>query len=174
VHHGDGTADIFRDRGDVLYASIHQAGIFPGTGPVTDVGVRGGEGHTINLPVPAGSAGDQWLSLLEWIIVPAGERFAPDLVLLSAGFDAHRDDPLAGCALDADDFAEMARHARDLGARVGAPVGAVLEGGYDLAALAECVPATMRALAGDRPASSVAADFLTERHAAHIGHWWRL
>ena len=174
VHHGNGTEDIFRDRPDVLYASIHQAGIFPGTGPLTDSGVRDGEGYTINLPVPAGSGGDVWLSLIEWIVVPVGEEYAPDLILISAGFDAHRDDPLAQCTLGAGDFAEMARHVRDLGARTGAPVGAVLEGGYHPPALAESVAETLAALAGDTPPASAAPDFLTERAASHIGHRWRL
>ena len=174
VHHGDGTADIFRRRDDVLYASIHQRGIFPGTGGLTDVGAGAGEGFTINLPVPEGSDGAVWLSLLEWVVVPAADEFAPDLILISAGYDAHRDDPLAGCALQAGDFAEMARHLRDLGARVGAPVGAVLEGGYDPPALADSVAATMEALAGDRPAHSAPPDFLTERAASQIGHHWRL
>jgi acetoin utilization deacetylase AcuC-like enzyme len=115
-----------------------------------------------------------WLSLIEWIVVPVGEEYAPDLILISAGFDAHRDDPLAGCALGADDFAEMARHVRDLGERTGAPVGAVLEGGYHPPALAEAVAETMAALAGDTPRASAAPDFLTERAASHIGHRWRL
>jgi acetoin utilization deacetylase AcuC-like enzyme len=174
VHHGDGTSEIFRETDRVLYASIHQEGIFPGTGPLLDVGSGQGRGFTINLPVPAGAGDEAWLSLLEWIVVPAGERFRPDLVLVSAGFDAHRDDPIAGCELDAEGFAEMARHVRALGERTGAPVGAVLEGGYALEALAESVAATMEALAGDRPPESVAPDFPTSRAASHIGHFWPL
>jgi acetoin utilization deacetylase AcuC-like enzyme len=158
----------------VLYASIHQSGIFPGTGRLIDVGARGGEGYSINLPVPAGSGEDAWLSLLEWIVVPAVAELGPDLILISAGFDAHRDDPLAGCELEAGSFAEMARHLRALGERVGAPVGAVLEGGYALGALADSVAATMAALAGDEEPGSVAPDFLTSRAASHIGHYWRL
>jgi len=128
----------------------------------------------VNLPVPAGSDGGVWLSLLEWIVVPVGEEFAPEMILISAGSTPHRDDPLAGCALEAGDFAQMARHVRDLGARTGAPVGAVLEGGYDPSALAESVAATMEGLAGDAPAASAAPDFLTERAASQIGHRWRL
>ncbi len=174
VHHGNGTADIFRTRDDVLYASIHQRDMFPGTGPLTDVGAQAGEGFTINVPVPAGSDGSTWRSLVEWIVVPAAQEFAPDLILISAGYDAHRDDPLGGCALDDDDFGAMAATVRDLGAQVGAPVGAVLEGGYDPPALARSVRATMAALAGDDPAPSVAPDFITERAASHIGHYWTL
>ena len=174
VHHGNGTNDIFHSSAAVLYTSIHQAGIFPGTGPLLDVGAGEGRGFSINLPVPAGTGEDTWLSLLEWIIVPAAVEFAPDLILISAGYDAHRDDPLGDCTLEVASFAEMARHVRALGRRVGAPVGAVLEGGYDLAALAASVAATMEALAGDREPESVAPDFLTSRAASQIGHHWTL
>jgi len=146
VHHGNGTAEIFRRRDDVLVANIHQGGIFPGTGAAEDRGSGPGEGFTINLPVAAGSDGDLWLSLLEEIVLPAGRRFAPRLILVSAGFDAHRADPLASCLLEAEDFARMASSVRGLADELGAPLGAVLEGGYDVDALAECVVATLRAL----------------------------
>ena len=149
VHHGNGTAEIFRRREDVLFASIHQSGLFPGTGPLGDVGSGPGEGYTINLPVPASSEGELWLSLLEHVVLPVASSFEPDLVLISAGFDAHRRDPLAACRLESEDFAAMARHVRDLAARLGAPVGAVLEGGYEPAILGECVEVTLAALAGE-------------------------
>jgi acetoin utilization deacetylase AcuC-like enzyme len=109
VHHGNGTAEAFRYRRDVLFASIHQAGIYPGTGPLNDVGSGPGEGYTINLPVPAGSGEELWLSLIERIVIPVAHAFEPDLVLISAGFDAHGDDPLADCRLEAGSFAQMAR-----------------------------------------------------------------
>jgi acetoin utilization deacetylase AcuC-like enzyme len=174
VHHGNGTNEIFRRSDRVLYASIHQSGIFPGTGPLLDVGVGAGEGFSINLPVPAGADEDAWLSLLEWIVLPAGAEFRPDLVLISAGFDAHRDDPLAGCELETGSFREMARHVRALGDAVGAPVGAVLEGGYDLAALAGSVVATMEGLTDGEEPRSVSPDFATSRAASQIGHFWAL
>ena len=113
VHHGNGTAEAFRRRPDVLFASIHQSGIYPGTGPLSDVGSGDGEGYTINLPVPAGSEEELWLSLLEHIVLPAAHAFEPQLVLISAGFDAHRADPLANCRLESTSFAQMARHVRD-------------------------------------------------------------
>ena len=100
VHHGNGTAEIFRRRPDVLFASIHQGGIYPGTGALGDAGSGAGEGYTINLPVPAGSEETLWLSLLEHIVLPVAVTFAPELVLVSAGYDAHRADPLAGCRLE--------------------------------------------------------------------------
>ena len=174
VHHGNGTNDIFRSSDAVLYTSIHEWGIFPGTGPLLDVGSGEGRGFSINLPVPAGTGEDTWLSLLEWIIVPAAVEFQPDLILISAGYDAHRDDPLGDCDLEAGSFAAMARQVRALGRRVGAPVGAVLEGGYALDALATSVAATMEALADDREPVSVAPDFLTSRAASQIAHHWTL
>jgi acetoin utilization deacetylase AcuC-like enzyme len=148
VHHGNGTAEIFRHRDDVLVANIHQGGIFPGSGARDDVGSGPGEGFTINLPVPGGSDEKRWLELLDQVILPAGRAFEPDLVLVSAGFDAHRADPLASCLLDASSFARMASRVRGLADELEVPLGAVLEGGYDVDALAECVVATLAALAG--------------------------
>ena len=175
VHHGNGTAEIFRRRSDVLCASIHQTGIYPGTGRLTDTGSGQGEGYTINLPVYTGSQGEPWLSLLEWVIVPAALDFRPQLVLISAGFDAHRLDPIGGCMLETADFAQMACHVRDLAASIGAPVGAVLEGGYDLGALADCVVAMLKALSGAGETKSIAPDpILTSRAAAQFGRYWRL
>jgi acetoin utilization deacetylase AcuC-like enzyme len=152
VHHGNGTAEAFRDRPDVLFASIHQAGIYPGTGAASDVGSGAGEGYTINLPVRAGSQEQEWTALLEQIVLPAARSFDPDLVLISAGFDAHREDPLADCMLETGSFAEMARRVRDQAAVSNAPVGVVLEGGYAPALLGPCVRATLEALGGDSPA----------------------
>jgi acetoin utilization deacetylase AcuC-like enzyme len=146
VHHGNGTAEIFRRRADVLFASIHQDGIFPGTGAPEDTGSGAGEGFTINLPVAAGAGEGVWVTLLEQEVLPAASRFRPQLVLISAGFDAHRDDPLAGCRLQASSFGRMAELVRAAAEDWGAPVGAVLEGGYDLPALADSVVATMAAL----------------------------
>ncbi|MFZ2112614.1 MAG: histone deacetylase [Solirubrobacteraceae bacterium] len=175
VHHGNGTAEAFRRRSDVLFASIHQAALYPGSGPLSDVGSGEGEGYTINLPVPAGCEEDLWLSLLEHVVLPAAVAFKPDLVLVSAGFDAHREDPLAGVRLETSSFGEMARHVRDMAERVGAPLGAVLEGGYEPDVLADCVVETLGALAGSEPPSSAAPEaLLTSRAAAQIGHHWSL
>jgi len=146
VHHGNGTAEIFRRRDDVLFASIHQGGIFPGTGAREDTGSGRGEGCTINLPVPAGSDEELWASLLADMVIPAAEEFEPQLVLISAGFDAHRDDPLAECRLEASSFGRLASIAKEAANRWQAPVGAVLEGGYDVSALAASTVATMAAL----------------------------
>jgi hypothetical protein len=175
VHHGNGTAEIFRRRDDVLFASIHQAGIFPGGGALADAGSGPGFGYTINLPVPAGADGATWLSLLEHVVLPAASVFCPELVLISAGFDAHRDDPLADCQLDSDDFAHMTCHVRDFAHRVGAPVGAVLEGGYHLPSLSAGVISMMRALVGHGEAQSAAPEFaFTPRAASYVGQHWDL
>jgi acetoin utilization deacetylase AcuC-like enzyme len=175
VHHGNGTAEAFRRRSDVLFASIHQSGIYPGTGLMSDLGSGPGEGYTLNLPVPAGSEEFLWLSLIEHIVLPVAQEFEPDLVLISAGFDAHRDDPLADGRLDAVSFAEMSRHVRALAEELDVPLGAVLEGGYEPAALAECVLETLVALSGNEPPRSAAPEpFLTSRAASYISHHWPL
>jgi acetoin utilization deacetylase AcuC-like enzyme len=175
VHHGNGTVEAFRDRPDVLVAGFHQEGIYPGSGSIADAGSGPGEGYTVNLPVPAGSEGELWLSLLEHVVLPVATQFEPQLILVSAGFDAHRDDPLAGCRLESSSFARLARQVRELGRSLEAPVGAVLEGGYAPAALAESVAATMAALAGEGEPESVAPDpILTSRAASHVGSHWSL
>ncbi|HEY5196109.1 MAG TPA: histone deacetylase [Solirubrobacteraceae bacterium] len=175
VHHGNGTAEIFRYRDDVLYASIHQAGLYPGTGRLSDAGSGAGLGYTLNLPVSAGSEGDVWLSLLEHVVLPAAVRFAPELVLISAGFDAHRADPLGGCRLDAADFAQMTAQVLELAGRFDAPIGAVLEGGCDPPALADCVIATLEALSGQGDVASIAPDVIfTPRAASYVGQYWEL
>jgi acetoin utilization deacetylase AcuC-like enzyme len=175
VHHGNGTAEAFRDRADVLYASIHQGDFYPGTGPLEDIGSGTGEGFTINLPVPAGSGEELWLSLLEHVALAAAESFAPELVLVSAGFDAHAADPLAQCTLQTSSFAEMARHVRDLAARLDAPLGMVLEGGYEPAALAESLVHTLAALTDSQaPRSATRELALTERAVAQMGRYWEL
>jgi acetoin utilization deacetylase AcuC-like enzyme len=174
VHHGNGTNDIFHADPRVLFASIHQSPLYPGTGPLSDVGSGPGEGYTINLPVPPGSGEDVWLSLVEHVVAPAVRAFEPQLVLVSAGFDAHRDDPLADCRLDVGAFAQMALHVRALADGVGAPVGAVLEGGYDLSALALSSAATLEALAAGGAPRSSERHPLAERAAHQLAGYWPL
>ena len=170
VHHGNGTAEIFRGRADVLFASLHQAGLYPGSGPLQDAGSGAGEGYTLNLPVPAGSGEPLWLALLERVVLPAAASFEPELVLISAGFDAHAEDPLAGCRLETRSFAAMAERVSELSLAGAIPVGAVLEGGYNPEVLADCVCATLPALAGagnpDPGASGAGGGELGEGEAA--------
>jgi acetoin utilization deacetylase AcuC-like enzyme len=148
VHHGNGTAAIFYDSDAVLYASIHQSPLYPGTGAASELGAGAGEGCTLNLPVPPGAGPDEFLSLVQQVVVPAAREHGPGLVAISAGYDAHRDDPLAQCRLDEAAYADMAASMRDLAAELEAPVLVCLEGGYDLDALAASVVATLRALTG--------------------------
>jgi len=174
VHHGNGTDHIFHASAEVLFASIHQLPLYPGTGSLLESGSGAGEGHTINLPVPPGSGEEEWLSLVEHVVAPVARQYEPELVLVSAGFDAHRDDPLAQCSLETTSFAHLAAHMRALGAELGVPVGAVLEGGYDLDALAGSVVASLEALGSDAEAHSVEADPLTARAAEYHSRWWEL
>ena len=175
VHHGNGTNDVFHSDPAVLFASIHQSPLYPGTGPLSDVGSGEGEGYSLNLPVPPRSGDTTWLGLVQHVVVPAGRAFEPELILVSAGFDAHRDDPLADCRLESSSFAAMALAVRALGEEVGAPVGAVLEGGYDLRALAESVAAALEAFAlGGEPPAPVEPDPVVERARAALARHWPL
>jgi acetoin utilization deacetylase AcuC-like enzyme len=175
VHHGNGTAEAFRRRADVLVVDIHQDPLYPGTGAAADLGSGPGEGYTINLPVPPGSDEELWMALLQRIAVPLASSFSPDLILISAGFDAHRADPLAGCLLEASSFALMAAQMRDLAERLGVPLGAVLEGGYERASLVESVLATMTALGGEgEPPGRVPEQALVSRLAANLAPHWSL
>ncbi len=151
VHHGNGTQEIFWSSGDVLFASIHEWPLYPGSGAASERGTGAGAGLTLNLPVPAGSGDARFCSLVEHLIVPAAEAYAPELILISAGYDAHARDPLAGCRVTAEGFATMMRSLRALGDRIEAPVGLVLEGGYDLIALTEGLVATLAVLGAPEP-----------------------
>jgi acetoin utilization deacetylase AcuC-like enzyme len=175
VHHGNGTAEAFRSRADVLYASIHQERFYPGTGPLQDPGSGAGEGFTINLPVPAGSGEELWLALLARVVLPAARVFAPGLVLISAGYDAHRLDPVGGCVLETGSFGELTRHVRDLARELGVPLGVVLEGGYEPLALAQCVRETMLALGDERAPRTLETDPAPiARALAQVGRYWPL
>ena len=168
VHHGNGTEAIFASSADVVYASIHQWPLYPGTGPATFTGEGPGEGHTINMPVPPGSGPDEFLALVEHIVAPAAREFRPGLLVISAGYDAHRADPLASCLLDEAAYADMSATMRELGRELGAPVLVCLEGGYDPPALASSVVATIGALDGDRPPRPVEVGIAAE-HAERVG-----
>ena len=147
VHHGNGTQAIFWDDPDVLYVSTHQHPLYPGTGHPDEVGGAGAPGLTVNLPLPAGATGDVVRAALDEVARPTIEDFRPDWVLVSCGFDAHRDDPLAELALSSGDFAELARLVSEF-APVPGRLALFLEGGYDLGALASSVQSTLGALVG--------------------------
>jgi acetoin utilization deacetylase AcuC-like enzyme len=149
VHHGNGTEAIFRAASDVLFVSIHEWPLYPGTGPASSAGVGDGEGYTVNLPVPGGSGDRVWGSLVEHVGAALVRAWSPQLVLVSAGFDAHHADPLATCTVTEAGYAGMAASLRRAADAVGAPIGLVLEGGYDLGALAGSMAALMPVLVAD-------------------------
>jgi acetoin utilization deacetylase AcuC-like enzyme len=148
VHHGNGTQAAFYDSAEVLFVSLHRWPFYPGTGAAGDTGTGAGEGFTLNLPQAAGSGAVEWLAAIDEVALPAARAYRPDLILISAGFDAHRADPLGGCLLETSTFGSMATRVAALADELGVPAGAVLEGGYDLDALASSAIATMEALAG--------------------------
>ncbi len=155
VHHGNGTQDIFWNDPLVLYASIHQHPSYPGTGRAGEIGGPEARGHTINIPLPAGAPGHVALASFDTIIGPEIDRFAPDWILVSAGYDAHRADPLADLRWTAGDYHLLTKRVLEL-----VPAGRtvfLLEGGYDLGALTRSVYGTLAALA-DLPFDAAAVD----------------
>jgi acetoin utilization deacetylase AcuC-like enzyme len=146
AHHGNGTQAAFVEDPRVLFVSLHQWPLYPGTGRVTETGTGAGAGTTMNIPLPASSTGDVYLRAFDEVIAPVVERFAPTWLLISAGFDAHRDDPLTELGLTAGDYPLLTARALQF-----VPPGrcvAMLEGGYDLDALSACATSVLAALAG--------------------------
>ncbi len=152
VHHGNGTQHLFEARSDVLYASTHQYPFYPGTGAASETGVGAGEGFTVNVPLPAGTGDEGFAEAIESRILPALRRFAPDVLLLSAGFDAWQADPLGGMRVTRDGFRVWGDRCAKLAAEIcGGRVLALLEGGYDLRNLPGLVEGHLEGLAGGRP-----------------------
>jgi len=149
AHHGNGTQDAFYDDPRVLYVSMHQYPWYPGSGASDERGTGEGFGTTLNLPMPAGATGDVYRDALDRVVIPEIEQFGPTWLLLSAGFDAHRADPLTDLGLTAGDYAAIVEELAPL-----VPPGrrlAFLEGGYDLGALRASAAATLGVLAGLEP-----------------------
>jgi acetoin utilization deacetylase AcuC-like enzyme len=149
VHHGNGTQDIFWDDPNVLYLSVHQFPYYPGTGAPTELGGPAARGATVNVGLPSGAGDTDYAAVFDHVFIPALDRFRPDLVLISAGFDAFVHDPLAGMRVTHAGFAAMARRLRAVADRhAGGRIVAALEGGYDLDGLAGGMTATLANLAG--------------------------
>ena len=149
VHHGNGTQAVFWRDPDVFFASLHQYPLYPGTGAARERGEGPGEGTTLNIPLPAGTPVEAYLARFEGEVLPAVERHAPEAILLSAGFDAHRADPLGGLLLTEGAFARMTRELKEAAGRCcGGRIVSLLEGGYDLGALEASVAAHLLVLAG--------------------------
>lgn len=147
VHHGNGTQHLFEDRADIFYASVHQYPFYPGTGAASECGVGAGLGATLNVPLAAGSDDDVYREAIETKVLPALEAFAPEVLLLSAGFDAWQRDPLGGMRVTEAAFREWSERLRDLAAHTSqGRILSVLEGGYDLAALPDLVDSHLEGL----------------------------
>jgi acetoin utilization deacetylase AcuC-like enzyme len=143
VHHGNGTQAIFWDDPSILYASTHQMPLYPGTGAMSETGA----GNIFNAPLAEGDEGDEFRTAMTERIFPAVEKFAPDIVIISAGFDAHWRDPLAGLNLKGEDFAWATKAVMDIADRhCGGRIVSLLEGGYDLTGLGESVAAHVATL----------------------------
>jgi acetoin utilization deacetylase AcuC-like enzyme len=153
VHHGNGTQDIFYDEPRVLFCSTHAAHFYPGTGITGEVGSRTtAHGATLNVPLPYGSSDATYAAVFEHLIVPALRRFQPQLILASAGYDAHWRDPLGPMALSVSGYNRITQTLLDLAAELCAGrIALILEGGYDLDALGACVVAALRLLLGQDP-----------------------
>lgn len=177
VHHGNGTQEIVGPDPEVLYVSIHQSPFYPFNGMVSDIDLDA-KGTVINIPAPAGTAGDAYRRAWEKLVLPVLDQFEPDWVFVSAGFDAHANDMLADLRLEAADYGWMASTL----AEVHPPNRSVfaLEGGYDLEALRNCTAATLEGLSGiapemvSSPSSPDAAHRAVEDAAAAISRHWKI
>ncbi len=150
VHHGNGTHDIFYADGSVFYVSTHQSPWYPGTGAIHEIGEGPGLGATLNIPLPAGVGDVGYTQIFEQVILPLIARFGPDLILVSAGFDAHWADPLGRMCLTLAGYDRLGRLLIDMAETVcGGRIVFVLEGGYDLKVLRHAVANVARALLGD-------------------------
>jgi acetoin utilization deacetylase AcuC-like enzyme len=171
AHHGNGTQDAFYTDDRVVYVSLHQHPLYPGTGALLETGDAEGEGATVNLPLPPGATGDVYRAAVDEVVGPVAETFGPTWLLISAGFDAHRRDPLTGLALSAGDYGDVTAALVEL-----VPPGrrlVFLEGGYDLEALRSSSAATLAALAGGRLAPEAPTSGGPGREviaAAHLAH----
>jgi acetoin utilization deacetylase AcuC-like enzyme len=154
VHHGNGTQDAFYATDQVLFFSTHQYPFYPGTGAANETGLGKGEGYTINVPLPAGQRDETYLRVFDERLLPAAQRYRPELILISAGYDAHQHDPLGGMRLTESGFAALTDRVATLAAdHSDNRLIAVLEGGYDPPALARSVAATLRVLDGESAGS---------------------
>jgi len=177
VHHGNGTEDIFWDRRDTLVFDSHQSPLYPGTGELDRVGGGAARGHTVNLPLPAGTGDGDLLAYYRALLVPIADAFRPDLILVSAGFDGHRADPLGGLELSERGYAALSGLVRELADRhAGGRLAFFLEGGYDLPALTACARACAEVLAGADPpadpAPSARARALIDVFRVHHALFW--
>ncbi|HKA33368.1 MAG TPA: histone deacetylase [Candidatus Binatia bacterium] len=158
VHHGNGTQDIFYRDPSVLYMSTHQYPYYPGTGAAGEVGAGAGEGFTVNVPLPAGCGDEEYLRVFREIILPVADKYKPEWVLVSAGFDPHRRDPLGGMNVTETGFAAITDMLVRLAeTHAGGRLALLLEGGYDLQALKNSVATVLRSLRDRQPGDASAS-----------------
>ncbi|PRW56020.1 histone deacetylase 14 isoform X1 [Chlorella sorokiniana] len=163
VHHGNGTQAVFENDPDVLFISSHQSGSYPNTGKIGEVGTGAGEGATINVPLPGDSGHTAALDVFETIVAPAAQRFKPDIILVSAGYDAHWRDPLAGLQFRTSTYHALGACLKQLADQLcGGRIVFLLEGGYDLKALGESVANTFLGVLGEGPADAFNPDLLRD------------
>ena len=183
VHHGNGTQWSFYDDSAVLFISTHQFPFYPGTGAAGECGHGAGAGFTVNLPIAAGGTNADYERLFEQVVMPVLRQFAPRLILVSAGFDAHRDDPLGGMQVTTEQFGRLtARLVEVADACCEGRIAAITEGGYDLDALADCAGTVIDVLAGTRRAGDFAAsaapapraDATLKAVLPELAEYWRL
>ncbi|WP_424016710.1 histone deacetylase family protein [Halorientalis pallida] len=151
VHHGNGIHDIFYDTGDVYYASIHEDGLYPGSGDIDETGEGEGEGTTLNVPLLPGCGDADYCAAIDDFVGPEFVAFDPDLILVSAGFDAHRHDPISRMRVSTEGYGAMTTRMRDVADEADAGLGFVLEGGYGLDTLAESVTMVHEVFDGREP-----------------------
>jgi acetoin utilization deacetylase AcuC-like enzyme len=157
VHHGNGTQHSFEADPSILYVSTHQFPHYPGTGDFGEIGVGDGAGATVNVPMPAGCGDAEYLGALQRIVVPVARRFAPEMILVSCGFDAHRDDPLASMEVGRDGYLAMTRVLRELAGEIcDGRLLFVLEGGYAASGLIDGTSAVLEGMLETPPAHSPA------------------
>jgi acetoin utilization deacetylase AcuC-like enzyme len=170
VHHGNGTQHLFEEDPDVLFFSTHQFPFYPGTGDFGEAGRARGEHATVNVPLPPGCGDADYAGVLRRVLAPVALAFRPQLILVSCGFDAHRDDPLASMQLTRDGFAEMTRIARALADEAcGGRIAFVLEGGYAPSGLHDGASAVLDELLAPRPpALAAAADLVPGSTLARV------
>lgn len=183
VHHGNGTQSAFWGRREVLFQSVHQAAFYPGTGQADEVGGPGAEGFNVNVPLPPACGDADYREVFEQVLLPIGEAFRPELVLVSAGFDAHRDDPLGGMLLTDGAYAAMTRSLRSLAQRWGeGRMVMVLEGGYAPEAVMRSARGCLEVLNGAPaevpaplvPASDEVQSMLDTVRRLHAPYWPQL
>jgi acetoin utilization deacetylase AcuC-like enzyme len=151
VHHGNGTQDITYDWPNVHYSSVHERGLYPGTGEIDETGTEGAERTNLNVPLPGGCGDAEYLAALDGAVVPSLERFDPDLLIVSAGFDAHEHDPISRMRVTTEGYGVLTDRLRALTADVDAALAFVLEGGYGLDALADSVAMVHEVFDGRAP-----------------------